>query len=352
MSSLSQARVIKIEKIDNHPDADRLELTEVDGMTVVMQKGLNRVGDLVYYVPPDVVVDNTQPPFDFLESKRVKTRKIRGIVSYGLILPLTKGGNEGDIVNELLGVENYEDYLERIGNDPNRTPGSPHFPTHTTTPPTGQIKYTDIDALNKYFRLLVDGEEVVIHEKIDGCCSGYVYQNKKLHVSTRKRWIKDDDSHWWKIAKSQQFEKFLFAFENKLLFGEVYGNINILRYNFHKDGNKFAAFDIYDINKGQYLDYDDFLTTIKQISETVYLPFEPDNDQKMINCPQLNLVPELYRGPWLGIEHAKELAEQNSILYDGIKEGIVVRPTKERTDSRLGRVILKLHSDKFLLRKG
>jgi hypothetical protein len=35
---------------------------------------------------------------------------------------------------------------------------------------------------------------------------------------------------------------------------------------------------------------------------------------------------------------------------DQMREGVVVRPEKERTDPRVGRVVLKYVSDDFLLR--
>lgn len=43
-----------------------------------------------------------------------------------------------------------------------------------------------------------------------------------------------------------------------------------------------------------------------------------------------------------------ELVEMPSILGGGTREGLVIKPVKERFDERLGRVLLKLISNKFL----
>ena len=41
-----------------------------------------------------------------------------------------------------------------------------------------------------------------------------------------------------------------------------------------------------------------------------------------------------------------------STLADHMREGVVIRPTEERYVDRLGRLILKLVSEEYLLRKG
>ena len=45
-----------------------------------------------------------------------------------------------------------------------------------------------------------------------------------------------------------------------------------------------------------------------------------------------------------------DLANGKSVIGDGIKEGIVIRPTTERYDKEIGRVILKHISEKYLLK--
>jgi hypothetical protein len=63
------------------------------------------------------------------------------------------------------------------------------------------------------------------------------------------------------------------------------------------------------------------------------------------------MVPVLYRGPWSAALASH--AEGKSIVATAshIREGFVVRPTMERWDERVQRVILKLIGEEYLLRK-
>lgn len=51
------ATIVKITQIKPHPGADRLELTEVFGNTIVLGKGSYQVGDVVCYFPVESVID-------------------------------------------------------------------------------------------------------------------------------------------------------------------------------------------------------------------------------------------------------------------------------------------------------
>jgi hypothetical protein len=65
---------------------------------------------------------------------------------------------------------------------------------------------------------------------------------------------------------------------------------------------------------------------------------------------ELPAVPTLFVGPW-DPERAREMAEGTSTLDNKhVREGIVVKPWAERWDDRIGRVILKLHGEGFLLK--
>ena len=61
-------------------------------------------------------------------------------------------------------------------------------------------------------------------------------------------------------------------------------------------------------------------------------------------------MPTLYVGPWLGFDAHKDLAEGKSTIAGHVREGFVVKPTKERYADRFGRVILKLVGEGYNLR--
>lgn len=93
--------------------ADRIEVAQVDGWECVVKKGEFEVGQHIVYVEVDSVMPE-RPEFEFLRDRkfRVRTIKLCGQVSQGLVLPLDilPAGNYklGDDVTELLGVAKYD----------------------------------------------------------------------------------------------------------------------------------------------------------------------------------------------------------------------------------------------------
>jgi hypothetical protein len=92
----SVQKVLSLTPIDG---ADRIETAKINGWNVVVQKGLHQVGDLVCYFEIDSLLP-VVPEYEFLrkssyvkesqegEGFRLKTIKLRGQVSQGLIIPL------------------------------------------------------------------------------------------------------------------------------------------------------------------------------------------------------------------------------------------------------------------------
>lgn len=96
------------DKVEHHPNADALDLVEIGGWTVVTKRDEFKAGDLGVFLEIDSTVPVGLPHFEFLEKNarvhklqdfygvpfefhgtRIKTMKLRGIVSQGLFLPLS-----------------------------------------------------------------------------------------------------------------------------------------------------------------------------------------------------------------------------------------------------------------------
>lgn len=114
------AHIEKIEWIRPIERADKIEVCGVLGWECVIAKKDNfKVGDTIIYVEIDSVMPE-RPEFEFLRERkfRVRTIKLRGQVSQGLVLPLslldknTKVVLEGD-VTEILGITKYLSPSER-----------------------------------------------------------------------------------------------------------------------------------------------------------------------------------------------------------------------------------------------
>ena len=135
---------------------------------------------------------------------------------------------------------------------------------------------------------------------------------------------------WWSVAAKYDLENKLKAHPDIALYGEVYGQVQDLKYGTKQGELLFAAFDAYDAKAGKYYDYDDFVSFCDEIS-----------------VPR---VPVLYRGPWSD-EHWVMAEGKSTIAPVHCREGFVVRPTKERWHDKYGRVIFKLVGTDYLLRK-
>lgn len=168
------ANVVRV-GIEEHPNADILEIGKVNEVTVIVPKGKYRTGDLAAYIPEAAIV-----PDDVLEllglvgklagkkKNRVKAIKLRGVVSGGLLHPLGIGRladadlAEGDDVTELLGLVKYEPPIPvSMGGQVFSAQG-------------GTVKY-DIDSILRYPELLPRETPVVVTEKLHGtwCCMGW-----------------------------------------------------------------------------------------------------------------------------------------------------------------------------------
>ena len=96
------AYVVRVNKI-TPMNADRLECAHIDGWHCVVGKGEFKEGDLAVYFEIDSKLPEVEPftSMEFLKSKnyKVKTQKIRGEYSQGLLVPVTAFGMEMGILN-------------------------------------------------------------------------------------------------------------------------------------------------------------------------------------------------------------------------------------------------------------
>lgn len=107
------ATIRTISDIRPIPNADRIVVAQVDGWECVVQKDEFHVGDRIVYIEVDSVLPE-RPEFEFMRDRkfRVRTIKLRGQVSQGLVLPLSilPVGNysAGMDVTDLLGITKYD----------------------------------------------------------------------------------------------------------------------------------------------------------------------------------------------------------------------------------------------------
>ncbi len=139
------AHIERIEEIIPIEGADRIVLYRVLNWKMISKKDEFKVGDLALFVEPDAWVPNSLAPFltkpdkfpkeyGGIQGERLKTVKMKGVYSQGLLLPVTVlpfgydpiDRKEGEDFTELLGIIKWEPAPERI---PVNAKGS--FPSHT-----------------------------------------------------------------------------------------------------------------------------------------------------------------------------------------------------------------------------
>src|SRR5574343_159225 len=95
MRKLASVQVVK--NLRTMENSDNLEVAEVLGWDCVVKKGELSVGQKVIYIEIDSVLPNV-PAFEVAlkySPKRVKTVKLRGQISQGLVMPLSVIPSQG-----------------------------------------------------------------------------------------------------------------------------------------------------------------------------------------------------------------------------------------------------------------
>ena len=351
--------VIQISEITNvrpHPDADRLELATINGWQIVCGKDLYTEGTRVAYIPPDSLItetladelgirqhlgsvknmDGTLVTNDKGEQMlRVRQAKLRGEPSfgttvsqdvaekYGVDLTLPLGTN----VAEQLGIAKYEPHMRASAGD--AIEDSALFP-----------KYTSIDNLRNYPNLFEEGERVHVVQKIHGTnCRVGLIDGELMAGSHGLRRAEPENyaqnTYWFPLSLPEVMNM-LRGLEAKghkqvVLYGEVYGNIQ-KKYNYGvPNGIAFRAFDLFI--DGYYVSLGDFTEITK--------------DYNVPTAVKLDLLPYSF-------DDVVKVAEawEKDPLGDHPLEGVIVRPLAERSDPRLGRIILKYLTNAYLFDKG
>jgi RNA ligase (TIGR02306 family) len=323
--STHSVKIIEISEVRPHDNAERLEIVPVGGWQAVVNKGQFKPGDRAIYIEPDYTVPTSRSEFAFLAKEgrqrhRLKAVRLRGVLSFGLLVPVPTDLADfriGDCVMDVLGIERYE--------PPVATGGFDELPSHEW-PSTYAPKF-DVESLQNNTGVVRDGEIVVVTEKIHGANAKYLVENDVFFMGSRTRWLRPDALHHWKIAADAdpRIEAWCRSNPGVVLYGEIYGSVQSLKYGRPPGKVSFAAFAA--SNKGEWVNITD-----------------------LIDDTTLPTAPLLYRGPF-DLCVVRALAEGDSAVHgaeDGhMREGVVVVPEHERRDDKIGRVALKYISSRY-----
>lgn len=336
--STHEIPIIEIKDIQPHPNADRLSLVKVYGWQCCIGKEQFKNGDKAVYIPPDFEVPNTES-FAFLFSKnpekewfRIRVQKMRGLISQGLIISLPEylsHKNVGDNVIAELGIRRYE---------PVETVSTSGDVVGVASVPTPKF---DVENIQRYSHVLSDwfgtnGNHVIISEKIHGTNTRFMFDSEynSMMVGGRTQWLKESSNNvYWKAFRLYSgIDKFCRKHPMLVLYGETFGCVQDLKYGMDKGKIDFRAFALYNTYSGKWTDWNEFVDLMK-----LY---------------EIPVVP--YSVWWFGdldmcLNTAREIAERDSQLCKNqMSEGVVIVPMQELWNEEIGRVCLKLVSNRYL----
>lgn len=349
-------------KVEDHPNPEvRLKVAKIGDFKSLVKDGDFQTGDLVAYIPEDSVVPDSILEEIGLKGKlagkqknRVKAIKLQKTLSQGILYPAKSHWKVGDEVSEELGITKWEPPI----------PAS--FQGDLLNIGSGWTLKYDIKNIKYFPDIIQEGEEVIFTEKIHGtnCMVGLLPEEYKDTTKGRVVVASKGISHKGLAFKydSPNNDRNIYIRTSKALdlpakiesvfgsqqavyvYGEIFGHgVQDLTYGHSANRDQEIGFRVFDIylgkpGEGRFLDYPELKEKVQDMG--------------------LTLVPVLYEGPYSLEKREVYVNGHESITGKNlhIREGIVIRPLKERThpdvEALNGRVQFKHISENYLVRKG
>lgn len=361
--SVYKVPLTKIIAINEHPEADRLELATVYGFQVVVKKDSYKVGDIVLYVPIDSIIPQDIEDFLFpadakikLHRHRVKQIRIRKLASQGMLISpadmlALKNVNCSELeydYKDTLGISKYE--------PPTRGSafGAPKDKKVNSLENSQFDKFGGLNNIKWFPTMFQPDEEVVLQEKIHGTnaragllkyeantlwkkllvffkqAPEYVFcygsNNVQLQDKSNYKGFYGNNIYGEVFAKEKVEDKLK---PGEIIYGEIYGEGVQSNYSYGTKEKKFVLFDV-KVN-GFWLRPDEVIAFAKERG--------------------FDMVPELYRGPFTSLDLVKSYTLGPSVLAPSqkIREGVVVKALHDYNNAGdSGKRALKVISEKYL----
>jgi RNA ligase (TIGR02306 family) len=309
--------------------ADNIMQARVMGWTVVVKKGEFTPGDRCVFFEIDSVLPDGPAWAEFMRPRgfRVRTLKLRGVLSQGLALPVAILGGEvpemGIDLRDRLGVTKHEPVLP----DAREIAGG--FPTRV--PKTDEIRLQSALGVLEEIR----GREFYISTKCDGASATYVRDGDGFVACSRNWALARGENHVWRLAAQYELETRLPP--DVAIQGEVCGP-GIQKNRLGLPGLELFVFSVYDLRAAKFLDYEPFVAFCAEHGlRTVPIERVVRGADAAAYAHSLDGWLEAARGVYAGTKQRKE--------------GIVVRPLVESPSAVLGsRMSFKVINNDFLLK--
>jgi RNA ligase (TIGR02306 family) len=377
------ASVQLVESVEPIKGSDFIEKIRVLGWVLVAKKGEFKPGDMCFYFEVDSVLP-PWPMFEFLaKSKyRLKAKKLRGVVSMGLAMPIrSKDGNEypnqvyrysplfvGQDMTESFGVKKYEHpNTLKMGGDAKGT--RPMF-----VPKTDE---TRIQTLPRLLNDIHPNRKYSATVKYDGTSGSFYYKDGEFGVTSHNIDLKNDEpnevvnpvhigpvsnnvstllhtgvvdptpvpavkrfskSVYWEMARKYNIPENMENLGlNLVIQGEICGP-GIQKNRLDLKEVHLFVFDVFDIDRQEYFgkkELDDFCEALGleqvEVDEGFHMPPTEVGFSNFVEC----------------------LLDQSKGKYKSgyPREGIVIRPdVTEFSQALQGRISFKVINPDFLLK--
>jgi RNA ligase (TIGR02306 family) len=322
--------------------ADRIEIARVQGWQSVIRKGDYKVGDKVIFVPIDTVL----PPAEWnkhlwdkndpTKPIRVKTVRLRGAVSQGLIFPSSlvsaqeiwdhmDDPDEDVSIAGMLGITKYEKPIpaclagEVKGDFPNQF-----------------VSKTDEDNLMsniQAFEELKQCTQVYVSLKMDGTSVTYIKEeNGDFRVCSRNLELKDTEKNvYWQVARKYDLQNIMKP--GTALQGEICGP------GIQKNPAGLKEIELFAFN-------------YKNLKTNKYIAIQKNNlfEFELQKLQTVPFISRLHQGA-IQYETLDSLqAWANNLLYDNGEpaEGIVLRGLNEKDEYVFSPTLHKMLSVKII----
>jgi len=341
------AHIEYISALSSIDGADKIEVALVLGWQCVVKKGEFSVGDKVVYVEVDSVMPERKE-YEFLKDRkyRVRTIKLRGQISQGLVLPISslppKDYSIGQDVTDILGITKYLSPSERdelnqesrIKNEKNKLKkfmlryswfrrlfmsrkqkmGFPYWVSKTDEfriqgNPSIISQFADRTV---YVTEKIDYQSVTFTGKLlprfEGLLGKILPKKYVFVVCSRNFTVSDKNSLYWRIAKKYNIEQILRENPTLTIQGEQ-GDTKIQGNKYGIKEPRFWVFNIIDHEKNYHFDCNEIFN------------FCYKNGLEMVPVVTITKLSAIGSN----VQELVEYSKDNSVLADIPREGIVVR---------------------------
>lgn len=336
MTERKLASIRRIAEIKPINGADAIECAVVDGWEVVIKKNEFLVGDHVVYFEIDSVLP-VKPEFEFLrkscyvqrdwlpggEGFRLRTIRLRGQVSQGLIVPMSSVDIDWDLLPEKWWeVQKYTNFdLTKTLNItkwdppvPTQLVGQAHGNFPSFVPKTDEERCQNLTS--EIEQAFDSGEEFEISLKLDGSSCTTFLNEKDFGICSRNFWLKDNEENknnsFIRAVHDSNLPEAMYklsrnvAIQAELMGPGVQGNRENL------SSLTLFVFNIFDIDRQEYMSAVDRVEFFQSLKE---FGFSGEH------------VPVLYERTKLPFRSVSELLKfaEGPSLRNSIREGIVFK---------------------------